>query len=54
MGYIRYNVIRINLNVFCAMKAKSKGTLIQTGTNVLPGCSTVMIYNVVQVGLCKS
>lgn len=52
MGYIKYNVIRINLKVFCAVEVKSKGRLIQA--NIPPGCSTVMFYNVVQVGRCKS
>lgn len=50
-GLYKVQCHKINPNVFCAMEAKNKGRLIQTGTNVPPTCSLIMLYNVVQVGM---
>lgn len=41
-------------NVFWSVKAKNKGRLIQTGANVLRGCTMIMLYNAVQAGMRKS
>lgn len=40
---------------FVLWKQRAKvGRLTQTRTSIPPGCSTVTLYNVVQLGMCRS